>query len=350
MPRTDGSNRRSPNEHVSGSVTSERQSADLATLLRVTSRTFALSIEILPRGFREQVRVAYLVLRVSDYLEDNRVMDPPTKAEALDAWVRILTGEAEVSELEAIVAESGDDDIADLHALKEAGPIVRELRRVPEVARRTIVHHTAATTRGMSRWIERGPVFNDEDDLDDYMHEVAGRVGWLVTSLAALRWRAVNRDLEERMHDAREFGLGLQTVNVLRGMKSDRGRGWVFVPRSLLHEGMTPDALFDERWRRDAVAAVASLADKAERHLDGAVEWLARLPRSATRLRVAFTLPLLLGVRTLALCRSRPGDVLTSSVKVDRPEVRSLVRQSLVLGRSGTWVRWKARTLLGSAG
>ena len=39
----------------------------------------------------------------------------------------------------------------------------------------------------MARWTERGPVFRTEADLDDYMHEVAGRVGHLLTELFVLR-------------------------------------------------------------------------------------------------------------------------------------------------------------------
>ncbi|MYK68472.1 MAG: hypothetical protein F4020_02595 [Gammaproteobacteria bacterium] len=44
----------------------------LQELLVASSRTFAVGIRILPEPLRTEVTVAYLLLRVSDYLEDNR--------------------------------------------------------------------------------------------------------------------------------------------------------------------------------------------------------------------------------------------------------------------------------------
>lgn len=320
---------------------------DLAELLKATSRTFALTIEMLPGRLREATRVAYLVLRVSDYLEDNRIMDARAKSALLEMWAEVVEGATPVSRFEKLLETSPLDDIPDAGAVRAAGAINRELEGVCSEARRIVRSHTAATTRGMARWVERGPLFADENDLDDYMHEVAGRVGYLVTRLAALRWRGVERNVEARLPSAREFGLGLQTVNVLRGMRSDRERGWVFVPRSFLPAHVEPVAVFDAANREAGLAVVRALADKAERHLNEATGWLTSLPAEAIRLKIAFALPLLFGVRTLTLCRERPSEVLSSSVKIGRREIRSLVRRTVVLGWSNSWLRSSVRDLLG---
>ena len=71
------------------------------------------------------------------------------------------------------------------------------------------------STLGMARWIRRGPDLADEEDLDDYMHEVAGRVGLLITELFALDIEQVSRRRVEMLTLGREFGLALQTVNVI---------------------------------------------------------------------------------------------------------------------------------------
>jgi len=52
---------------------------NLHDLLRVASRTFAIGIERLPGVLCEATTVAYLLLRVSDYLEDNEDMDSDEK-------------------------------------------------------------------------------------------------------------------------------------------------------------------------------------------------------------------------------------------------------------------------------
>src|SRR5687767_7360913 len=68
------------------SATPEGAATDRAQLLRATSRTFAIGIENLPAGLRETIRTAYLLLRVSDYIEDSVELSPETKARLLSLW------------------------------------------------------------------------------------------------------------------------------------------------------------------------------------------------------------------------------------------------------------------------
>jgi hypothetical protein len=49
----------------------------------------------------------------------------------------------------------------------------------------------------MARWAIRGPDIETEADLDDYMHEVAGRVGYLITGLFSLFSERVKAQEEE---------------------------------------------------------------------------------------------------------------------------------------------------------
>jgi farnesyl-diphosphate farnesyltransferase len=56
---------------------------DAPRMLELVSRTFALGIEQLPARLREPITVAYLLLRVSDYLEDNLEMPTGRKIELL---------------------------------------------------------------------------------------------------------------------------------------------------------------------------------------------------------------------------------------------------------------------------
>lgn len=325
---------------------SRTEDADLAHLLRATSRTFALSIELLDGGIREEIRVAYLILRVSDYLEDNSAMDTEGKIQCLTLWNDVIHGVANVRDFEVAVAAHASDDIPDLHAVRGSAAIVAELERMSPAAREIIARHVGNTTLGMARWVKRGPIFNDEADLDDYMHEVAGRVGYLVTELGGLHWPGIQRSHGDRMREAREFGLGLQTVNVIRGLSGDVDRGWVFVPRSLLPDGVGPSDIFAPSHRDAALTVVSALTLKAERHLGYATDWVTALPRRAWRFRVAWILPMFYALRTIALVRQSPGSALEHPIKMHRAEVRSLARRSLLFGSSNTWVRNKAKALI----
>jgi hypothetical protein len=84
----------------------------------------------------------------------------------------------------------------------------------------------------MARWVLRGPVVLKEEDMDDYMFEVAGRVGYLSTEVFAWYSKAIKNRQDLLMPLAKETGLALQTVNILRGLRKDFERGWIYVPES----------------------------------------------------------------------------------------------------------------------
>jgi farnesyl-diphosphate farnesyltransferase len=320
---------------------------DLSQLLKATSRTFALGIELLPSGLRDQVRVAYLVLRVSDYLEDNRVMAGETKIRLLELWQRILHEEAEWPELADAVG-GGGDPIPDLEAVRHVGAITDALRALPEGPRRVIARHAGDSTLGMARWVARGPDFETEADLDDYMHEVAGRVGYLLTDLFALESPALRSEMERRMALGREFGLALQTVNVIRGLSSDRDRGWIFVPRAFLNGTVEPTEIFDPDRRGMALEVLDQLVTKAEGHFDAAEAYVTMIPRRHIRIRLFCLLPLFFGLRTLSLSRANP-EVLTGEVKITRRDVGRITRHTSAFGISNQWIRWYSDRLLQEA-
>lgn len=322
-------------------------SMDLSQLLRATSRTFALGIELLPTGLREQVRVAYLVLRVSDYLEDNRVMDEERKVYLLKLWHAVLHREVVWRELAEAVG-GGGDPIPDLEAVRHLGSISDALDELPPAAREVIARHAGDSTLGMARWVARGPVFETEADLDDYMHEVAGRVGFLLTDLFALESPALRSRMGERMERGREFGLALQTVNVIRGLSSDHERGWIFVPKAFLQGQAEPRDIFDPERRAVALQALDRLVAKAEGHFEAAESYVTMIPRRLVRIRLFCLLPLFFGLRTLALSRANP-EVLTGEVKITREDVRSITRNTSAFGISNQWIRWYSERLLQQA-
>jgi farnesyl-diphosphate farnesyltransferase len=314
----------------------------LNQLLHAASRTFAVGIDRLPHPLREEVETAYLLLRVSDYLEDNTSMAPARKAALLEEWARVLEGTEPVAELEHAMGPV-DEPTPDALVARHMGRVVDAFGRMRPEARAIVGSHVCDSSRGMARWALRGPDLAEEADLDDYMHEVAGRVGWLLTELFALDVSAVARRREEMMTLGREFGLGLQTVNVIRGLHSDRERGWVYVPRSF-GGGTRAEEVFADR---SAQARVLSLlVAKAERHLESAQRYILALPRRHHGIRLFCLLPFLFAVRTLALSRANP-EVFRGEVKIGRPEVMRIARDARLMGWSNGWVLRYAKRMAG---
>ncbi len=306
-------------------------------MVRQVSRTFALSIEQLPPLLRDAVSVAYLMFRIADGIEDHETMPPERKIALLEEWAAVLE---ERVPAERLAGRVDDLDAADpeVEVIRETPQVLAWLRALPAPFQEPIVAHVHATTRGMARWQQHGPTVEDEAALDDYMHEVAGRVGYLVTDLFALYSPAVMARREALMPLSRECGLALQTVNVVRGIRKDYERGWVFVPQTFLSRmGLTRATLLEPQSEPKALAVVAMLADKADRHLASGLNYITAFPRSEHSLRLALIWPFLFAARTLALSRNNPN-VLRSEAKMTRAEIGRIVAESKLLGWSNAWL------------
>jgi farnesyl-diphosphate farnesyltransferase len=306
-------------------------------LLRIASRTFAIGIERLPGILCEATTVAYLLLRVSDYLEDNEEMNNDEKVAGLNVWVNILRGEMDVDQLTARLG-GADTSNPDAIVAQHAREILLHLRSLPYAVQEIIVHHVINSTLGMARWARMGPRMDDEKDLDDYMFEVAGRVGYLVTQLFAWYSTYIRRREKEIMPLAREFGLGLQTVNVIRGLREDFDRGWIYVPKKFLTRiGISSEQLFDPAHRQQAFQVLDLLTDKAERHLHQALKYVKSLPWWQHGIRLGCIFPLMFAIRTLAISR-RNAQVFESEARITREEVKRIVLDATLWGWSNVWL------------
>jgi len=314
-------------------------------MLHRVSRTFALSIEQLPGMLREATTVAYLLFRVADSIEDHDMLDATTKARLLRLWADVLHSRAQVS---ALTGELSRLDGADpeVYVAQHADTVIEQLQALPEAHRRILVSHVYETSLGMARWQEHGPFVRDEAEMDDYMHEVAGRVGWLLTDVFALHSPAIAAQRDTCMQLGREFGLALQTVNILRGMRKDFERGWIFVPESFCRvAGLDSVQLFDPAHETAALQVVGMLAGKARRHLDNGIAYIRLLPRSQRSIRLFCIWPLLFAARTLALSLSNP-EVLRTEAKITRSEVKRIVGVSGMFCWSNTLIDFYYKSLL----
>jgi len=281
--------------------------------------------------------VAYLLLRVSDYFEDTEEMQSDEKIALLNMWVNVLRDEARIDDLLKTFTIK-DADNPDAIVAEHAKDVVLHLRSLPAPAQEIIVHHVINSTLGMARWAQRGPKVNDEMELDDYMFEVAGRVGYLVTQLFA--WYSINirKKEQEIMPLAREFGLGLQTVNVIRGLREDFDRGWMYVPQNFLERiGISQEQLFDPAHRQEALKVLDMMTDKAERHLSQALIYVKSLPWWQHGIRLGCIFPLMFAIRTLAISR-RNALVFESEAKITREEVKRIVKDAMLWGWSNRWL------------
>ncbi len=307
-------------------------------MLRTVSRTFALSIERLPTVLRDAITLAYLLFRVSDCLEDHGDLPVQEKVVLLRRWAQVLEGvESAGAFTEALAHLDGSD--AEVYVAQHADVVLDGVQTLPGALQTIITQGAHSTTLGMARWQVHGPYVEDEAALDDYMHQVAGKVGYLVTDVFAWYVPRLQAKMERLKPLAREFGLALQTVNIVRGLRKDYERGWVFVPQTFYEPlGLTRESLFDPANLDKAMQIVGRLADKAEGHLKNGLAYVQELPQLHHRLRLACMWPLFFAVKTLAVSRSN-ANVILDEAKITRGEVKEIVIKTRLLGWSNWWLQ-----------
>jgi farnesyl-diphosphate farnesyltransferase len=285
--------------------------ASLEDLLEKTSRTFALSIPVLPEPTRRQVMIAYLLFRIADTFEDAAHWPADLRIEALVEFRALLThfSNREAQRLAARWSAADPSPHAGYRELIADVPLVLDaFFALGAEAVAPVRTHVIRSAEGMAAFVSRTQggalVLTGLKDLRAYCYVVAGIVGEMLTELFLLGrepLQGIATFLRER---AGSFGEALQLVNILKDTATDTAEGRRFIGPEL---------------DRAEVFALA------RRDLETATEYILALQRAgAPRGIVEFTaLPAELAQATLDKVETRgPGS------KISRLEVLT-IRQRL---------------------
>jgi farnesyl-diphosphate farnesyltransferase len=212
--------------------------SDIDDLLQKTSRTFALTIPLLPEPTRREVGIAYLLFRIIDTFEDATRWPPVRRVEALARFVALVGGppDAATSLVDDCARQPPVDHAGYRELLSEIPLVLRAFDELQSGAREAIRRHLGRSAEGMSRFVTRsaGPEglrLETLEDLRDYCYAVAGIVGEMLTELYLLGRPALAGVAEELRNRAAAFGEALQLVNVLKDARPDGAEGRVYLPR-----------------------------------------------------------------------------------------------------------------------
>ncbi len=313
----------------------------LRRLLKQTSRSFYLSMRILPAAVRPQMALAYLLARSTDTVADTRGLPVQRRREALRGMRAAI--------LCAAGGRSGSPpELTDVPLSGYSGErmlmrsfvgLLDFLRELPVDDRYLIGEVLTTITSGQELDVarfgdaceQRIAALENDEELDDYVYRVAGCVGefWTRMCRAHLFPKATLGDAMLLVHGVR-FGKGLQLINILRDLANDLRRGRCYIPKARLEEwGLSPHALLDPKTRNALRPLLELYMSKTEGFLADGWTYVRALPRSQARVRLACIWPLVIGRRTLELLRA--GNVLDPAIRirVSRHEIRLLMLLSL---------------------
>jgi farnesyl-diphosphate farnesyltransferase len=304
-------------------------------VLPEVSRTFALSIKILPGQLGACVRCAYLLCRIADTVEDEPRIAAAAKAELLDAFAACFDDATAADEFPRRVA-SLTGDLGHLRLLARTDLVFVAYRALPPRSRDHLRRWVLEMVGGMRKFVLVHPTgirIRTVEEYREYCYYVAGTVGYLLTDL----WREHEASIGDREYAAlRErcgaFAEALQTVNILKDVARDaEHENSIYIPESVLRShGSSHATLLAVSYGAQNRAALVELAALAERDLDQATQYLLDVPRRAVAIRLFCALPLLFAYATLRDLRSGWKATDGGVVKISRREVKSIAALSFL--------------------
>ena len=325
----------------------------LGDVLRRTSRTFYLSLTVLPRSLREPVGLAYLLARATDTVADTRLIPRAERLAHLHTLREAYAGApTDVAAVGRACAPHQTLE-AERELIQRLAEALARVDRLP-AEDRTVVRSVLATiTDGQLFDLERFPgedartlaALETLDQLDRYTYLVAGCVGEFWTAIhMAHRPRLAGWDARAMSARGVRFGKALQLTNVLRDVPSDLAHGRCYLPaRELVPLGLTPRDLLDGKATPRARPLLNRLLARALDHYDEAWRYTLAIPRAEWRMRLACAWPLLIGLGTLAAIAAHPDPLAAGQpIKISRRAVRSILARSVVAVWSNTALRGEA--------
>jgi len=314
-----------------------RISKQLEGLLKQTSRSFYLTLRVLPAAVRPQIGLAYLLARTTDTIADTELVPLEQRLDALKRLRERILGSSTAplnfgelakhqgSPAEAALLEKVEDSLTLLQTLSSADQqLVRtvlntitggqelDLRRFAGASARKIVALETAA------------------QLDDYTWRVAGCVGEFWTKLCrAHLFPKLRLDDAQLLADGVRFGKGLQLVNILRDLPADLKKGHCYLPSDKLEKAeLFPAVLLSPVNEVKFRPLFHEYLDCAESHLAAGWAYTNTLPFGQFRVRLACALPILIGMQTIEKMRIASVLDLQQHIKVSRSEVRGIMLRS----------------------
>ncbi|CAI8196114.1 MAG: All-trans-phytoene synthase [Methanobacteriota archaeon] len=309
-------------------------------LLENTSRSFFLTLKVLPRSIRKQVGLLYLLARVADTIADSKTGQVEVLLEALDAWDK-STSQDDVAMIDLSKLADMQSDPAEKTLLRNVEIPLAALTTISDNDRIHVRRCLEIIIGGQTLDLKRfGPShdsqgissLNNDEELDDYAYRVAGCVGEFWTSMTLAHLVSADGPTSEQMFELGiRFGKALQMINILRDIPEDLRFGRCYIPKTRLQAAsMEPDNLTDTAHYEKFMPIHHDLLDITQGHLDAATRYILMLPSNQRRLRIACMLPVIIGQRTVDMLRTNNVLDIKARIKVPRKEVKRIMRRCII--------------------
>lgn len=308
-------------------------------MLEEVSRTFALTIPVLPPKLLHAVGNAYLLCRIADTIEDEPALNLEQKKEISENLVETLKGsigaETLTNKLKHLLSTATSQGEYEL--ISEIPRVIRIFQELSPPQRQAIERCVKIMSSGMMEFqvqsVNRG--LKDLPSLDKYCYYVAGVVGEMLTDLFCDYSPEINKNRSQLMSLSVSFGQGLQMTNILKDIWEDWQRGSCWLPRDVFQKydlelNSVAPGQADPRF----FSGVQELLGIARQHLDKALQYVLIIPTNETGIRQHCLWALGMAVLTLRRIHATPEFTKSENVKISRRSVKAIMLSTSYMARS----------------
>ena len=321
----------------------------LHDILKQVSRSFYLTLAVVPANVRDQIGLSYLFARAADTIADTDMIERAQRLQFLKQFRAQFAGEQiswdAIRGIQAALIPH-QADTAERVLLQRLEDCFKLYQDCTQDDRLRIRRLMGTLPNGMEMDLLRfhGDTARDLtalqtlDDLDQYTYFVAGCVGEFWTDMTCGHRPALaDWNVREMSAIGVRFGKGLQLTNILKDLAKDLQRGRCYIPEAMLKEaGLTPKNLLQQDKTAAFRPVLRQLLTIAREHLDQGWLYTMAIPRMEIRLRLSCMWPILFAGETLRLI-ARSDELLNPAVtlKISRGTVYRIMALTILTGACG---------------
>ncbi|MEK7486376.1 MAG: phytoene/squalene synthase family protein [Planctomycetota bacterium] len=311
----------------------------LKKILKQHSRSFYLSLQILPSSLRFPISLAYLLARMADTIADTSLVPRELRIETLQRFSQAVQHSGRFKWLQNDFSPE-KFSLSEVQLLQQSDSAIALLPELGEKNCGLVQKIVRTLIQGMIQNLNdfpgenRSEIFSLKNNkhLEEYCYYAAGCVGEFWTAISFQKVPKLrSRNFEKMQQWGKAFGEGLQLINILQDIPRDLDSGRCYLPEAELKKlevfvqnlNATPEKI---------KPLLNEMMQEAEKKLKQGILYVESIPHGEIRLRLACAWPLLIGLKTLQKLRREENLILPpQKIKISRQEVYQILGKTLFL-------------------
>ena len=283
------------------------------SLLKKVSRSFYITIRLLPKTLRTPISIAYMLGRTADTITDTTIFENSKKLENLCSFKSMIAKRDPrgFNIFDEDITNSENELSPEKMLLLSIPQQIQFLASLSSFEQTEIIRVTEKLISGMqmdlSTFDSTNPKkvhsLNDWKELEDYIYFVAGSVGEFWTRVAYKKTNAIDDSkMDEMVLLGIDFGKALQLTNIIRDITNDLRNGRCYIPTTTLdlYQLKTSDLLSNSTTPQTE-SLLKHLINHSFSYFISADKYIRMLPKNNLRLRLSILIPAMIGIHTLEL-------------------------------------------------